>query len=246
MRIDSRTKPFAAHAAAVLLAASLGIACKSDSQSAVSDGGDQNKQAATAVNSGAASVDPGNLAASATPATVPTTPVGPVGQTTPTLQGSGNPEEKRVLGNIPVTLSPAKPALTPEPDPFPPRPTPTVVMAEGRIVQQWQAPAEASKLANPFKDKPDAAKIGREYYMQRCADCHGKNGQGNGWMSATTKRDGKPLTPTNLASRMVQANSDGELFWKITNGKSPMPANRVRFDDEQRWYIVSYLRSLKQ
>lgn len=107
-------------------------------------------------------------------------------------------------------------------------------------MQEWPAPDEALSLNNPVKNNPDAARLGREFFMQRCADCHGKDGKGNGWMSKTVK---KP--PTNLASRMVQANSDGELFWKITNGKSPMPASRVRFSDEQRWYIVAYLRTLK-
>jgi mono/diheme cytochrome c family protein len=113
-------------------------------------------------------------------------------------------------------------------------------MKDGKPVQEWQAPPEALSLNNPFKGKPDAARIGEGYYNQRCADCHGKRGQGNGPMSRSLKK-----MPTNLASRMVQANSDGELFWKITNGRSPMPANRVRFDDDQRWYIVSFLRSLK-
>jgi mono/diheme cytochrome c family protein len=151
-----------------------------------------------------------------------------------------------MLGNIPATVSTAKPMMTPEPDPFPARPTPTVVINKGKIVQQWQAPADAAQLVNPVKDKPDAAKLGREYYMQRCADCHGKKGEGNGWMSGNSKRDGKPLPPTNLTSQMVQANTDGELFWKITNGRSPMPANRIRFDDERRWYIVTFLRTLKR
>lgn len=150
-----------------------------------------------------------------------------------------------MMGNLPVTVSPAKPALTPAPDPFPPRPAPSVVMQNGKIVQQWQAPAEAAALVNPVKGRPNAAQIGRDFYMQKCVDCHGKEGKGNGYMSALTKRDGKPLPPTNLASQMVQANTDGELFWKITNGKSPMPAHRVRFEDEQRWYIVTYLRTLK-
>ena len=85
----------------------------------------------------------------------------------------------------------------------------------------------------------------KEMYDKGCAKCHGKEGKGNGYMSAQTKRDGQPLPPTNLASQMVQANTDGELFWKITNGRSPMPAHRVRFEDEQRWYIVAYLRTLK-
>lgn len=141
---------------------------------------------------------------------------------------------------MPVTVMPAQPMLTPTPDPFPARPTPTIVMKDGKVVQQWQAPSESANLVSPMKDNPDAWKIGREYYNQRCVACHGNNGKGNGYMSKTVL---KP--PTNLASRMVQANKDGELFWKITNGRSPMPANSARFTDEQRWFIVAYLRTFK-
>ncbi|MGH9845447.1 MAG: c-type cytochrome [Blastocatellia bacterium] len=178
------------------------------------------------------------------PGSVPTTPVGPIGQTT--AQGTPSGERQEIRGGIPVTVSSAKPMLTPAPDPFPARPTPTVVMAEGKIVQQWRAAPEAARLVNPFKNTVEAAKLGREFYMQKCVDCHGKEGRGNGYMGQALKRDGKPLPPTNLASKMVQANSDGELFWKITNGRSPMPAHRVRFEDEQRWQIVAFLRTLKE
>lgn len=182
----------------------------------------------------------------ATPSLTPTPPAGPNGQATPASPFDLQPgEKKQMMGNLPVVVGPAKPAMTPAPDPFPARPAPTVVTQNGKIVQQWQAPADVAGVTNPVKDRPNAANIGREFYMQKCVDCHGKEGKGNGYMSAHTKRDGKPLPPTNLASQMVQANTDGELFWKITNGKSPMPAHRVRFEDEQRWYIVAYLRTLK-
>lgn len=179
------------------------------------------------------------------PGAVPTMPVGPIGQTTPTAQGTPF-ETKDIRNGIPVTVSPAKPMLTPPPDPFPARPTPTVVLTDGKVVQQWPAPAEAAKQANPMKSNADSAKLGRELYMQKCVDCHGKEGKGNGWMGKDLKREGKPLPPTNLASKMVQANSDGELFWKITKGRSPMPAHGVRFEDEQRWHIVSFLRTFKE
>jgi mono/diheme cytochrome c family protein len=231
----------------VLIVISLLAACSKDS--VVSNNTGQQNAATSAsptpadANNSAASPQPGASIpnASGTPATTPTSPVGPVGQTTPTSPLDAQPgEKKQMMGNLPVTVGPAKPALTPAPDPFPPRPTPTVVVQSGKVVQQWQAPAEAASMTNPVKDRPDAVKIGREFYMQKCVDCHGKEGKGNGYMS---KMVAKP--PTNLASQMVQANSDGELFWKVTNGKSPMPAHRVRFDDEQRWYIVTYLRTFK-
>lgn len=200
---------------------------------------------ATAVSTPGGSTD--TASAQATPVTgASPTPTGPTGQTTPNSPFEPQPGETKVMqGNIPMVLSPAKPALTPAPDPFPPRPTPPVIMENGKIKQQWQAPADAANLTSPVKDRPDAAAQGKVFYLQKCADCHGKEGKGNGWMSAMPKRDGKALPPTNLASKAVQANSDGELFWKITNGKSPMPAHRIRFDDDQRWLIVAYLRTFK-
>ncbi|HKX28519.1 MAG TPA: cytochrome c [Blastocatellia bacterium] len=144
---------------------------------------------------------------------------------------------------VPVRTVPESTGLLevpPTPPPLPPQPTPTVVVKAGKIVQDWPAPPEAAALVNPVKNNPDAARLGREYYMQRCVDCHGKEGKGNGYLSKSLL---KP--PTNLASRMVQANSDGELFWKITQGRSPMPANRVRYTDEQRWFIIEFLRTFK-
>lgn len=175
-----------------------------------------------------------------TPEATPTIqPVGPVGQTpTPRANVPTNIPASKVLTESTESAK-AMPMPTPTPTPKP-QPTPKIVMANGKIVQQWQAPPEAAEVANPFKGQAEAVKLGREYFMQRCEACHGKEGKGNGWMIGNLK---KP--PTNLASTMVQANTDGELFWKITNGRSPMPANRVRFTDEQRWQIVTFLRTLK-
>jgi mono/diheme cytochrome c family protein len=201
--------------------------------------------------------DPGNASASPSP-TAPGSPTPHTSQvaepspasgvpgTTPSVPGSaegpaggGQGGGARGGGLSNVTRTPYKPTPTPG-DPLPPRPTPPIIMENGMIKQHWQAPAEARDLSNPYKDNPDAAKLGQFYYNQRCVDCHGQRGYGNGFMSQTFKPK-----PTNLASKVVQANTDGELFWKITNGRSPMPANRVRFTDDQRWYIVAFLRTLK-
>ncbi len=34
------------------------------------------------------------------------------------------------------------------------------------------------------------------------------------------------------------------IFWKISEGNSPMPAFQEAFSDEQRWDIVNYVRTL--
>lgn len=226
--------------ASVLLAAALVSSCQKGSVVSENDG-----KAAPVAASTPTDVAANSSQSPTNPQSSPT-PVGPTGQATPSSPFDLQPgEKKQMAGNLPVMVGPAKPALTPAPDPFPPRPEPPVVMENGKIKQQWQAPAEALSLVNPLKNSPDAAAKGREFYMQKCADCHGKEGKGNGWMSAMTKRDGKALPATNLASKVVQANSDGELYWKITNGRSPMPAHRIRFEDYQRWAIVAFVRTFK-
>lgn len=216
---------------ALLSAGTLGlVGCKNES---VTDS--TPSQEATPAPGGSSTAPAGEMAAAGDK---------PEGQPVPTRDANGNAvaiDENGKVTDLPITVSPAKPMLTPAPDPFPARPTPSIVMKDGKIVQQWEAPAESVSLVNPVKNAPDAIAMGRELYNQRCADCHGKEGKGNGWLS---KGVFKP--PTNIASRVVQANSDGELYWKITNGKSPMPANRIRFTDEQRWQIVSYIRTFKQ
>lgn len=218
-------------------------ACQSGPQSAVTDqsatrGGSPGASPSTAASAPAGVADAGTSPAATVPAQAPgSTPRQPDAFATPAgSSGRGG----SMLGSMQgVTTAPYKPTPTPG-DPFPPRPTPTLSIKDGKPVQEWQAPPEALALTNPIEVTKEAVAIGQSLYNQRCVDCHGKKGYGNGGMSRSVK---KP--PTNLASRMVQANSDGELFWKITNGRSPMPANRVRFDDEQRWYIVTFLRTLK-
>lgn len=229
----------------VLVSSLLLMACQSGGESVVTPPTSTPNTASSPVASTTTTPGPEpastTVAPPASPAVPPPSGARPDPFVSPGTQGkpSGTQRGGNITGMPGVTTQPYKPTPTPG-DPFPPRPTPTLVIKDGKPVQEWQAPPEALALTNPVKGKPDAVRIGEGLYNQRCADCHGKRGYGNGPMSKSVRK-----VPTNLASRMVQANTDGELFWKITNGRSPMPANRVRFDDEQRWYIVSFLRSLK-
>ena len=85
---------------------------------------------------------------------------------------------------------------------------------EGWPQSDWKAPADAKALKNPVKGIGDA----RNAIATSCAACHGASGRGDGVASAALQP--KPL---DWSSPAVQRDTDGELFWKITNGRGPCP-----------------------
>jgi mono/diheme cytochrome c family protein len=38
--------------------------------------------------------------------------------------------------------------------------------------------------------------------------------------------------------------TDGAIFWKLTEGKSPMPSWGESYSEEQRWQVINYVRTL--
>lgn len=99
----------------------------------------------------------------------------------------------------------------------------------------WHAPAEAVARLNPLASNPRAATGGRKLFIRNCAECHGSNGAG---MEKKHSAD--------LQMPIVQEQSDGTLFWKITNGNSRrgMPSFS-RLPELQRWQVVLHIRTLK-
>jgi mono/diheme cytochrome c family protein len=99
----------------------------------------------------------------------------------------------------------------------------------------WRAPAEAVAKKNPLASKPEAAAGGEKLFRRNCVECHGEDGSG------LVKKHAADLQLTK-----VQEQSDGALFWKITNGNPDrgMPSFS-RLPELQRWQLVLYLRRLK-
>jgi mono/diheme cytochrome c family protein len=105
-----------------------------------------------------------------------------------------------------------------------------LALAQSAERPEWTAPADAAAKPNPFRDKPELAAGGRKVFAKSCAMCH----------DAGDKQKG-PV----LSSDAVQKESDGALFWKISNGNSRtgMPTFSM-LPDAQRWQLVLYIRSL--
>ena len=72
-----------------------------------------------------------------------------------------------------------------------------------------------------------------------CVVCHGTKGKGDGIAAAGLK-----VQPADHTSSLVQGQTDGSLFWEISNGHSPMPAYAKVISDKQRWELINFIRTL--
>lgn len=101
----------------------------------------------------------------------------------------------------------------------------------------WAAPARAAAKKNPIP--ADAASIGRgkAVYTAECFTCHGPSGKGDGPQAAQLEKN-----PGNLTK--LQGQSPGALFWKVSEGKKPMPTFSTKLSEQQRWDVVNYIQTL--
>ena len=102
----------------------------------------------------------------------------------------------------------------------------------------WKAPDRAARKKNPVPVSEESIQRGKQIYVRECQDCHGPGGKGDG----PAAKD-MPESPDLGVSR-VQKQTDGELFYKISAGRKPMPGAEKTLTDEQRWHVVNYTRSL--
>ena len=105
--------------------------------------------------------------------------------------------------------------------------------------KEWTAPPEAAKEKNPIGSDAASIEAGKTIYKKSCNDCHGKKGKGDGPKSAELDK-----VPGDFTKADMKKETDGELFWKITQGKKPMPSLKKELTEEQRWQVINYVRSL--
>lgn len=105
----------------------------------------------------------------------------------------------------------------------------------------WHVPAGAKQLKNPVPSNSATLDSARALYRSDCAKCHGMNGDGKRPPGSAYSYNTQPANFTR--KKLMDAMSDGEIYWKITNGRKPMPSFKNRLSDEQRWELVNFLRT---
>ena len=106
----------------------------------------------------------------------------------------------------------------------------------------WPIPKGGENLRNPEPRDAASIKNGKTIYVAYCAPCHGNRGKGDGPASASLNP--KPADHTSAA---VQAESDGTLYYKISegHGHTAMPPFKSVLSVDQRWAVINYIRTLK-
>lgn len=102
----------------------------------------------------------------------------------------------------------------------------------------WVAPASEKTKKNPLPSDKKAIEQGEKVAKVNCVSCHGPKGKGDG--PAAVALNPKPADWT---SKKVQAESDGEIFWKISTGRGAMPSWK-HLPENDRWALVRYIRTL--
>jgi mono/diheme cytochrome c family protein len=106
--------------------------------------------------------------------------------------------------------------------------------------EEWVAPIRASKKKNPIPADEKSVALGKAVYIRECLSCHGSTGKGDGPAAKDLIRKAG-----DLSSPKMWAQSDGALFWKISEGRTPMPTfEKLIKDENDRWHVINYVRTL--
>ncbi len=105
----------------------------------------------------------------------------------------------------------------------------------------WTIPAAYKTKVNPHKDDASLVRTGRTLWAQHCRSCHGNMGLGDGPRARTMK-----TFPGNFKDAEFQKHTDGDIYYMSFVGRDEMPNfEKTIADDEERWAIVNFIRTMK-
>jgi len=106
----------------------------------------------------------------------------------------------------------------------------------------WPVPDSNKNMKNPVASNAGSIADGKALYSTHCKSCHGTKGLGDGTKAAELKTE-----PGNFSKADFQSQTDGDIFYKSTEGRDDMPTFKKKIPDaEERWSIVNYIRTLKK
>lgn len=115
------------------------------------------------------------------------------------------------------------------------------VPQDQKAAAPWEVPAKYKTMKNAFKGDAASEKVGKLLYVKHCKSCHGNLGEGDGPKASSMK-----TKIGSFKNAKFQAQTDGEIYYQAIIGRDEMPAfDKKIVDEEDRWAIVNYIRTLK-
>jgi mono/diheme cytochrome c family protein len=113
---------------------------------------------------------------------------------------------------------------------------------EGDPQKPWVVSDAAKNKKNPISSNATSLAAGKTLWNTHCKSCHGSKGLGDGSKSAQLKTE-----PGDFSKAIVQDQTDGALFFKISEGRKDMPSFKKKLpDEEDRWQLVNFMRTMKK
>jgi mono/diheme cytochrome c family protein len=104
-----------------------------------------------------------------------------------------------------------------------------------------EAARAGTELQNPYGPRSQRALLeGKGLFETYCLVCHGERGRGDGPIA-----DKIPHPPSYTSDRVRQF-PPGRIFHVITMGTKKMPSYAAQTSTDDRWKIVTYVKSLQQ
>lgn len=95
-----------------------------------------------------------------------------------------------------------------------------------------------AEVTNPLEATEENLEQGKAMYDIYCISCHGKKGDGNGYLSQVEKFEGIP----SYKDRDINA---GSIYHVIMHGKNLMGSHSSQLTYNERWQIVHYVEQLR-
>ena len=106
----------------------------------------------------------------------------------------------------------------------------------------WDVPEASKKVQYPVKSDTQSLATGKASYEKNCKSCHGVKGLGDG-----PKAEGLETPICDFSVEEFQTKPDGEIFYKVKEGRGDMPSFKKKItDDNEIWAVVNYMRTFKK
>jgi mono/diheme cytochrome c family protein len=116
-----------------------------------------------------------------------------------------------------------------------------VAPQDKKVGAAWDVPAKYKSMKNPQKMSAEVEKVGKLLYAKHCKSCHGNEGAGDGPKAGSMK-----TKMNSFKDAKFHAQGDGVIYYQSFVGRDEMPNFEKKIlDDEDRWAIVNYMRTLK-